>query len=399
MKRLAVISHVVHYRHEGHLYAFGPYSREIDIWADLFPEVVIVAPCCDAKPPGDRLKFTRANITIAPVRQTGGDRWIEKVQQLILLPVVLIQLCRAMWSADAIHVRCPGNLGLLGVILARFFCRYRVAKFAGQWNGYPGESVAGRLQRWLLKSWWWGGPVTVYGDWPNQPPQVHSFFTSMMTDQQVAAATAVAADRTFCTPLRVIFSGRLVAEKRIHVFLEAIAQVIHDGVPLEVRIIGDGPQRNSLEQQARDLGIDEIVQFVGAQPFDRAMENYSWADCLILPSVHSEGWPKVIAEAMCHGLICIAVDHGQVGRMLNGRGILLPTGQTDEFAAAIRSVVEDPNRYQAMSRDASIWSRQYSLDGLRAALADLLEQQWQVSLSRPDRIPASSPESVSTLTH
>lgn len=41
MKRLVVISHVIHYRKAGELYAFGPYSREIDVWADLFPEVLI----------------------------------------------------------------------------------------------------------------------------------------------------------------------------------------------------------------------------------------------------------------------------------------------------------------------------------------------------------------------
>jgi hypothetical protein len=47
-----------------------------------------------------------------------------------------------MRSADAIHVRCPGNLG---VLLAPLFTRRLVAKYAGQWNGHHGERFALRL--------------------------------------------------------------------------------------------------------------------------------------------------------------------------------------------------------------------------------------------------------------
>jgi glycosyltransferase involved in cell wall biosynthesis len=289
MKRLVVISHVIHYRQGKSLYAFGPYSREIDIWADLFSEVVIAAPCRDARPRGDSLLFDRDNITIHPILETGGDTIGAKVHQLFRLPIVIFGLCRAMYRADAVHVRCPGNLGLLGVLLARLFTKYRVAKFAGQWNGYAGETMTGRLQRKLLKSWWWGSPVTVYGQWDDQPPHVHSFFTSMMTRQQVADAAASAAKKQFSQPLRVMFSGRLVAEKRVNIFIESVARVAAGGIELEVRILGDGPLRAALEAQAKQCGIDGFCEFLGALPFESALQHYKWADCLVLPSVHSEG--------------------------------------------------------------------------------------------------------------
>lgn len=390
MKRLVVISHVIHYRQGEQLYAFGPYSREIDIWADLFPEVVIAAPCRDAPPKGDSLQFSRDNITIHPILETGGDTLGAKLSQLVRLPIVIFQLCRAMYRADAVHVRCPGNLGLLGVLLARLFTRYRVAKFAGQWNGYDGETLTGRLQRKLLKSWWWGGPVTVYGQWDDQPQHVHSFFTSMMTKQQVADAAASAAGKQFSQPLRVMFSGRLVAEKRVNVFIESVAAVAASGIELEVRILGDGPQRSVLEDQAHQRGIDRYCQFLGALPFESALQHYQWADCLVLPSVHSEGWPKVVAEAMCHGLICIAVDHGQVGTMLDGRGILLPSGEVEQFTEALKSIAADPAAFRPMAQDASVWSRKYSLEGLREALSQLLEETWDVKLTKPAEVAATA---------
>src|SRR5262249_28087626 len=51
--RLLVISSATHYAKNGTLAAYGPYSREIDIWADLVEEVVIAAPCVQADPPAD----------------------------------------------------------------------------------------------------------------------------------------------------------------------------------------------------------------------------------------------------------------------------------------------------------------------------------------------------------
>src|SRR5437773_489366 len=110
VNRLLIVSHVTHYRDAGKLYAYGPYSREIDIWADLFAEVVIAAPCRDAAPPGDWLPFARSNISIVDQLETGGDSMSAKLHQVIMLPSLVRGLVRAMKNADAIHVRCPGNV-------------------------------------------------------------------------------------------------------------------------------------------------------------------------------------------------------------------------------------------------------------------------------------------------
>jgi glycosyltransferase involved in cell wall biosynthesis len=373
--RLVIVSHVRHYGSGGRLHAYGPYAREIDIWADLFPEVVIAAPFVEANPPADAVPFTRRNITMHPIAETGGETLWAKLRQLIWLPVLVLGLARAMRRADALHIRCPGNLGLLGVILGPLLGRPRVAKYAGQWNGYRGEAVTVSLQRWLLRHWW-RAPVTVYGAWPNQPPHVVPFFTSMMTDEQVQAAVQIADRKTLGSPLRVLFTGRLAPEKRVDALLEAVKIATARGVSLEVRVLGDGPERERLQSDVRRLDIGAHLRFLGALPFDRALEVYDWAHVLVLPSVHSEGWPKVVAEAMCHGLLCIAVDHGQVASMLTGRGILLQRGTPEEIAAALEAVASDPTAYTGMMRNATRWARGHSLEGLRAALAALLSERW-----------------------
>jgi glycosyltransferase involved in cell wall biosynthesis len=373
--RLLVVSHVTHYRDGGQVHAYGPYAREIDIWADLFSEVVVAAPCREQPPPGDCLPFGRSNITIAAQPEIPVGTGPARLKQLLVLPRSVDRLARVMWHADAIHVRCPGNLGFIGSIMAPLFARRLVAKYAGQWNGYPGESWSLRLQRFVLRTSWWRGPVTVYGHWPGQPPHIVPSFTSMMTGQEVEHAAMVASGKRITEPLRILFTGRLYAGKRVSALVEAVRLLAERGLGVQVTIVGDGPEMQRLRRLAELLGLRSAVRFVGAVPFHAVLPWYEWAHCIVLPSL-SEGWPKAIAEGMCYGLLCMAVDTGHVSSMLSGRGILLETGTAEEIADRLESVAREPDRYASITRSASEWARQYSLDGLRAALAELLRRHW-----------------------
>lgn len=386
MKSLMVVSSAVHYIHDGRLFAYAPYVREMDLWADLFPELIIAAPCREAAPPQDSAPFSRLNISLRPQAETGGDTPGAKLKQIISLPALIYGLCRAMWGVDAIHVRCPGNMGLLGVMIAPFFSRRVVAKYAGQWTGYPGEPLTWRWQRALLKSRWWPGPVTVYGDWPNQPPHVIPFFTSVMNERQAERASDVARRRKISVnermPLRVLFVGRLSAAKNVNAILDAVALLKARDIRVECDIVGEGPERERLEKQADRLGIVDRVNFAGGVDFDQALDFYERADALALVS-ETEGWPKAIAEAMAFGLICIGSDRGLIPMMLcEGRGIVVPPGDAEALASALQNIIDNPSQYMEMSSRAAEWGRQYSLEGLRRAIGELLSEKyrWRIQI-------------------
>lgn len=377
IQKLLVVSHVVHYQQGDRIYAYGPYAREIDIWADLFPRLVIAAPVCGTDPPGDCLPFTRSNIELIPQRVTAGTTASVKIRQILSVPSLLLSLGRAMASADAIHVRCPGNLGLLGVILAPLFSRYLVAKYTSQWTGRAEEWTAG-LQRALLRSRWWRGPVTVYGEWPDQPAHVVSFFTSMLDEGQVARARAAARSRTFAKAkvLRVLYVGRLWRVKNVHVLISALAGLRNEGVDLKAEIVGDGPERATLTAQIAREGLADHVRLVGSVGFGEVLAFYENADVLVLAS-EVEGWPKAIAEGMAFGLVCIGSDRGFVPRMLgDGRGICVPPGDVAALTGALHGIAAAPEKCDSMSRKAAEWSSRYSLEGLRDALRELLRTHW-----------------------
>jgi glycosyltransferase involved in cell wall biosynthesis len=391
VQNLLIVSSAIHYRYGGQLFAYGAYAREIDIWADLFPRVQIAAPCRDEAPPGDCLPFTRANISVVPQRETGGDNLRAKAVQVLLLPLLIAGLCRAMRRADAIHIRCPGNLGLISIFLAPLFSRRRIAKYAGQWSGFAGEPWTARWQRKLLRSRLWGAPVTVYGRWANQPPQVVPFFTSILTDEQVARARDAARRERFdCQPLRVLYVGRLYEGKNVDVLLAALGELKRRKIDLHCDIIGEGHLRASLEDQAALLDLQACVEFAGGVDFERVLGFYERADVLVLAS-ENEGWPKAIAEGMAFGLICVGSDTGFVPEMLtDGRGIVVPPGDAAALTSALcRIVTSSGEERLRMSARAAAWAQKYSLEGLREALRELFATHWQVFIDASPQLKVS----------
>jgi len=378
--RLLVVSHVAHYRQGDRLFAYGPYAREIDIWADLFREVVIAAPLQRQEAPQDTISFARQNISVTPQLQTGGSSVFLKAVQLVALPVHVWRLLRAMREADAIHVRCPGNLGLLGCLLAPLWRRPRAAKYAGQWSNYQGEPLTCRWQKRLLRSRWWGAPVLVYGKRPDQPSHIVPFFTSIMDEVQMDRARAAELRDWTKRPLEVLFVGRLSEAKNVDVIIRAIAQLRGEAEAVRLRVVGDGPMRGALEFLALSLKVAARVTFQGAVPQANVLDFYEQAHVLVLAS-QTEGWPKAIAEAMAFGLVCIGTNRGLVPQMLGeGRGLLVEPCNTEALADALRSVLSGPDRAQQISERAAAWAQQFTLERFRDALRTELESAWKVRL-------------------
>jgi glycosyltransferase involved in cell wall biosynthesis len=377
--KLLTVTHVTHYRHEGKLFGYAPYVREMDALADLFCELSIAAPCRDEPPPDDCCAFTRTNITLRRQPETGGKTWIAKLRQAALVPQHIWMLSRAMWNADAIHVRCPGNLGLLGILLAPIFSRRLIGKYTGPWSGFPEEPLTWTLQRRLFRSFWWRGPVTVYGDLPGMPSHVIPFFTSIMSEEQLACARQAAKNKQFGDPLRVLFVGRLTEEKNVDVLLRAIASLKSEQIPLRCSIVGEGPYQERLQQLTGELGLTASeVTFAGAVEFEQVLEAYKEGDVLVLASL-GDSWGKVVTEAMSFGLICIGSNRDMVAQNLaDGRGFAVPARDLPALCDALRKVVlMSPQERAAMSAKAAAWGQRYSLENLRERVGELLEASWQ----------------------
>ena len=372
--RLLVVTHVPHYQYEGKTYAYGPYTREINIWCDLFRQTVIAAPVRFGRPGGDCLPV-HAQAKLEHLPESGGKGVLAKLRQITLLPLMAAKLLRLSRSADLMHIRCPGNLGFVGILIAPFTKHRRIAKYAGQWTPIPGEGLSVRFQRLLLQSRWWNAPILAYTSGSTEKSSsVVPFTGAGLSEMEVAVARAAAARRGHTAPQRVLYVGRLSKAKNVDVLLKSIANLAERGIALECEIVGDGPERDSLQKNALSLGVSAKVSFTGGITPSDVLERYARADVLVLAS-DTEGWPKALMEGMAFGLVCIGSDHGLSAEMLaDGRGFLVPPRDSAALTNALLSVLAmQPADTQQMRNRAATWAQRYTLEQFRDSLVRVLK--------------------------
>jgi glycosyltransferase involved in cell wall biosynthesis len=133
--------------------------------------------------------------------------------------------------------------------------------------------------------------------------------------------------------------------------LEAFAGIGRDDLSLV--IVGDGPQRESLEAKAGSLGVAARVRFAGNQrdvaPWLQAM------DLFCLPSYANEGVPQALAQAMACGLPVISTPVGSIDELVaDGRtGVMVPASDPVSLRRAIEALIDDAPRRKALG-DAAL---------------------------------------------
>jgi glycosyltransferase involved in cell wall biosynthesis len=139
--------------------------------------------------------------------------------------------------------------------------------------------------------------------------------------------------------LRVIFVGRLVPYKGADMLVEAAAGALREG-RLSLAIVGDGPQRASLEDQVRRLDVATRVTFHGWQSQQRVAELIAAADLFAFPSIREFGGGAVL-EAMACGVPPLVVDYGGPGEIVTETsGYAVPLGTRSEIVERLRRALD-----------------------------------------------------------
>jgi glycosyltransferase involved in cell wall biosynthesis len=139
-----------------------------------------------------------------------------------------------------------------------------------------------------------------------------------------------------------VFLGRLVGTKGVRVLIEAAGLLRARHREFQVRIVGDGPERQELEKLAQDLGVHSHVRFIGYVPAERLEESLVDATAVVMPSLGGEVFGLVAAENMQRGRLVIASDIGALAEVLGDAGMTFPTGDSEGLARCMESIIADP---------------------------------------------------------
>lgn len=339
--RIVVVSHTEHWRaDDGTIVGFGATTRELDQLASLASELVHVAPLHDGTPPGMALPALAPNVRYVPVRAAGGDGIVAKLAALAVVPHWMWTINREMRRADVAHVRCPAGISMVAlvVLLARKRPRDRWVKYAGNWMPPGRDAASYRLQRWWLRRGLARASLTVNGRWPGQPDWVHTFDNPTLTDDELARGREAAAAKQAHEPWRVVFSGRLEQPKGADTAVEAVLELRRRGLDVTLDLIGDGPLRPWVERTINDCGMDGI-RLHGWMRRDELEHYLARAHVLLLPTTASEGFPKVIAEAMAFGCVPVTSPISSIGQVLGETGGSVVVQPDESWADAVEVVL------------------------------------------------------------
>jgi glycosyltransferase involved in cell wall biosynthesis len=374
--RLLIISHMAHYRRGEQIVGWGPTVQEIDHLAKLFSEIRHVGCLYSVEAPASALPYSSARVSFVPVPPAGGPHGIDKLGILARAPLYVRTILRELPSADVVHVRCPANISLMALLLLHLARRPRLrwVKYAGNWKPQGREPWSYTLQRWLLMRGLHGGVVTVNGHWPDQPEHVHTFLNPCLTEEELSAASRLMGEKQLSTPVRLLYVGRLEEPKGVGRALRILSCLDTRSVPATLDLVGDGPGRPEFERLATTLGVASRARFHGWLPRPALGPIYAQSHLMLFPSRCSEGWPKVLSEAMAYGAVPVASNVSSIPENLARAGVgrTFAPEDLEGFAGAIDWYAKHPEAWQTESargaRAAELSSYTSYLQAVRGVL-------------------------------
>lgn len=370
--RFLVVSNAPLISNEKDYFAYSPYEKEMEIWAKYVTEIAF---CCPKWNEDRGLLISKIPFKIAAffeLKEFNVKSFWDALTAMLWIPLNFLIILRAMFWADHIHLRCPGNVGLLAAIAQLFFPnKIKTVKYAGNWDPNASAPFAYRLQKNILSHPFFSKNISVlvYGEWKNSTRNIKPFFTASYRESEKSALK----EKTCKGIIRFVFVGMLTEGKQPLYALQLVEKLIQNGFSAEIYFFGEGIQRIVLEEYIHKYNLGAVAFLKGNQDANRIKDFFQESHFVILPS-KSEGWPKVIAEGMFWGCVPIATSVSCIPFMLDegNRGVLLSMNLQNDFEH-IRDCIENDDTYQKKRNLAVNWSRNYTLDTFEKEIKLLLQ--------------------------
>lgn len=313
--KLTIISHTEHYKlANGTIVGWGPTITEINHLAEVFDEIFHIAMFHDTEAPKSSLPYTNERINFVPLKPTGGKSVYEKLAVLFSAPQVIKTVNKTLSKTDYFQLRAPTGIGVFLIPYLTLFSKKKGwFKYAGNWKQNPAP-LGYAAQRYMLKRQ--RRVVTINGHWDNQQAHCLSFENPCLTETDIEEGVSIIANKTKGKFVNFCYVGRLEKEKGVEHIINAFNHLPDDllGRLGEVHLVGDGKDMAYFKTLSTKKSINFI--FHGFLSTSDVFEVYSRAHFFLMPTTASEGFPKVIAEAMNFGCVPIVSNISSIGQYI-----------------------------------------------------------------------------------
>lgn len=335
--KLAIISHTEHYLDsEKNIVGWGPTISELNHLAEDFEEIYHVAFLFPDAPPPSSLPYLKNNIHFIPLHPVGGKGTKNKLNIVASIPAVLRTVKEVLKKVDVFQLRTPTGIGVYLIPYLTLFSKKKGwYKYAGNWN-QENSPLGYALQRKFLKNQ--KRSVTINGKWTDQPKHCLTFENPCLTESERREGALVADAKLFSPPFTFCFAGRLEDAKGVQRIIDAFTDFEFSGKIEEIHFIGDGPNKQVYEEQCNELELN--ITFHGFLQREHVFEIYRRSHFFLLPTTASEGFPKVIAEAMNFGCIPIVSNVSSIGQYVDeSNGFVVEPCTSDNLQDVLKRIM------------------------------------------------------------
>jgi glycosyltransferase involved in cell wall biosynthesis len=355
----------------------GGFAFQMQALSELFDATRLIVPC---SPVGERpgeIPITGHNLTVTPIANPGGTGIWRKLALPWWLARHSMQLLRETRKADVIHAPIPGDIGTIGMLLAPMFGKPLFVRHCGNW--FVQRTMAERFWKWFMEKFASGENLMLVTGGAVGPPSLHNpnlqwIFSTSLREQELKA-TGLPRKAFSGEGLRLIIACRQEREKGTGIVIESLALLLKEFPGVALDVLGDGTAIDEFKHLAQERKLDRRITFHGKVNHQEVIGLLQQADLFCYPTSASEGFPKVVLEALACGLPVITTQVSVLPQLLaNGCGILLQDTTPESVAQAVRKCLSDKEGYRLMSAKAIETARQYSLERWRDTIGSSLHK-------------------------
>ncbi|WP_299048811.1 glycosyltransferase [uncultured Polaribacter sp.] len=371
--RFLIVTHAIHKSVENKIFSYEPYVREMNLWGKYVKNIKIVSPVSQESISSIESSYTHKNIILSKVPKFNILNMYDILKTTFKIPVICIQIFKGMLWADHIHLRCPGNIALLGCFIQILFpFKPKTIKYAGNWDPDSKQPLSYRVQKKILANTFLtrNCKVLVYGEWPNQSKNIIPFFTASYTVNEIESIHKKGLSKR----IHFIYVGSFSEGKQPLLSVKTIENLIKNGYDVQLDMYGNGQKFIEVKNYIAKKSLEKNIVLHGNQTKEIVKEAFKISHFLIFIS-KSEGWPKVVAEAMFWKCLPISSKVSCVPYMLDfgKRGILVANDcNVEKISLTIINSLKNKKEYYKKVINAQKWAHTFTLEKFDSEIQKLL---------------------------
>lgn len=374
----------------------GGFPLQMAAISELFDSTELLVPTSIAEGAKGLTPIAGKRLSVKALGSPKGSGFRRKIDMIRWVAINGPAVWRALGRADAVHTPIPGDVGTIGMLIALVRRKRLFVRHCGNW--LAPRTIAERLWKWTMESFAGGRNVMLAtGGSPDPPsarnPNVGWIFSTSLSDRSFVDSKPrrLSPDGS----LRLAIACRQEERKGTDVVIDALPAIARMFPNVTLDVIGDGSQLTSLQERAGKLGIASRVRFHGKVAQSEVVARLAACDLFCYPTTASEGFPKVVLEAMSAGLPVITTRVSVLPVLIGTDcGAVLDVASADQLAGAVCALCTNSASYAEMSRKSILRAREFSIERWRDTIGDTLRESWEVERLGGGTARHIRPESV-----